>query len=150
MTCSSDCSPGVQIFLTDVGSRLQPCLVLTRQRNHQRKKLKKKLRAWGLTWCKYVYFFFLRSCFFCFFKKHLFIYLAALGCSCSMQTLSWDVGSSSLTKVWIQGHCIGSVSLSHWTTWEVPLCMFLKYGSCLPQVVRFHQDRELASAPAAR
>ena len=72
----------------------------------------------------------------------LFIYLhwvLVAACGIQLPNQGWNLGP-----------CIGSVSLSHWTTWEVPLCMFLKYGSCLPQVVRFHQDRELASAPAAQ
>ena len=46
----------------------------------------------------------------------LFIYLAALGLSC----LTWQVESSSLTRDRTGSPALGTRSLSHWTTREVP------------------------------
>ena len=45
----------------------------------------------------------------------IFIYLAMPGLSCGtwdLQSLLWQVGSSSLTRDWIQAHCIGSTVLT--------------------------------------
>lgn len=62
-----------------------------------------------------------------FLKKFLFIYfLATLGPSFGAQDLQLQhVESGSLTKVWTQAPCIGSRSLSQWSTREVSLQLFL-------------------------
>ena len=46
--------------------------------------------------------------------------------SCGMWTLSCGthVRTSSPTRDWTQAHCIGSSSLTHWTTREVPKLFF--------------------------
>ena len=61
-------------------------------------------------------------------KKKVFIYLAALGLSCSM----WDiwlsyVGPSSLTRNQSRPLALGAWNLSHWTNREVPSLSLLNH-----------------------
>ena len=53
--------------------------------------------------------------------------LAVLGLNCEMWVLSYIIwGFSSLTRGQTQAPCIGTWSLSHWITREVPGKSFLK------------------------
>ena len=73
------------------------------------------------------------------FKK--VIYLAVSGLSCGMQDLPsslqhsnsslQQIGSISLTEDRTQAPCIGSQSLSHWTTREVPEQLLLMKHYCV-------------------
>ena len=54
-----------------------------------------------------------------FLKKYLFLYLAVLGLSCSVQTLSWDVWELvPWPGIKSRPPALGTQSLSHWTTRE--------------------------------
>ena len=86
-----------------------------------------------------------------FLKKYLFmhLFLTVLGLICSMQTLHWSEGRASLyvlpgglvalcewdlrtrTRDWTHVLCFGRWILNHWTTREVPFCIFKQ----TPQVI---------------
>ena len=57
----------------------------------------------------------------CFLKKYLFIYLAVLGLSCSMQTFSCGVCHVPWPGIEPRLPALGARSLSYWTTREVSI-----------------------------